>query len=113
MRLWTTQSIEFYQQFEVESEKALLSDHGYWHMVLNDSYLSNSTNEAEWELDEEWFDALSEKEKTEEKTESWERIFNLDTSRNNEWHRVGDDIQATVWEVRWEQVRKVQFFTAR
>lgn len=55
--------------------------------------------------------ALPAEKKKEYKAENWKRAFNLNYL-NNGWTLRGDSIQATFWELRKEDVRKVRFFRA-
>ncbi|HOO62192.1 MAG TPA: DUF3841 domain-containing protein [Bacillota bacterium] len=100
-------------EFEAEPHKVLLSDEMLWHHVLGDYYIGTSRNEEEYEKEEKWLDALSDAEQKKARRDSWRRVFKVAPSEDNDWYSVGEHIQATVWEVRWEQIRKVQLFTAR
>lgn len=99
-------------ELEIPDEKVLLSDYILWHYVLNDSWIDDSTNEQEWEEQNEWFDSLPVKEKEKLKIESWNKIINPKTFEND-WVSIGKFIQATFWEIRKENVKKVQKFVAR
>lgn len=94
-------------EVEIPDKDVLLSDEELWHFVLNDFYLSDATNEVEYNAAEEAFDALPEDEQRAVKEKSWERIFFVSPPVDNEWVRVGCYIQATFWELRREQIVKV------
>ncbi len=109
-------------EFECPGKAALLSDFGLWHYVLNYWYLPKS------EADEKEFNAELERRglsffdtkplpvlKYHKRIEkSWNRIFNLDRSQNAFMKsRKSRSIQATVWEVRKEQVEDYRCFQAR
>ena len=82
---------------EIPDEKVLLSDFDLWNMVMNECYLSTSEE-----------DAFPHSPK--ETCESWNKIFDLSCSP---YYPSSLSIQATVWEVQKEWVRKAEFFTAR
>ena len=90
----------------------LLSDYGTWHFVLNDWLLGTCTCEEEWDKEEAWFYALPKARQRAEKRRSWQRVFDV-TPFDNGWRRTGMDIQATFWELRLENVRKVSFHPAK
>ena len=45
------------------------------------------------------------------KAQNWKKVFDL-TYVDNSWMHRGDSIQATFWELRKEDIRKVRFFTS-
>lgn len=83
---------------DVPDEKVLLSDFDCWHAVLNGQYLAVDKND---------YCSYS----PEEVYESWNRIF--DVSSANPYYSSSLSIQATIWEIRKEWVKKAAFFTAR
>lgn len=113
--------------FEIEPEKVLLSDFDEWGRILNYGYLSVD------EQDDGRFDAevkvsgyqhcdlseLSIQEHTmlqlrEKVIQSWQRVFDLQRHTPG-WDYAPEEksIQATFWELRMEQVRKVEHFLAK
>ncbi len=85
-------------EIEIPDEKVVLSDLDLWHFVLGDMYLFDEDEELE-----DFEEASKEK-----KEASWDKIF-VDKDRTLE-NRY---IQATFFELRAENVKKVQFFKAR
>ncbi len=111
-------------EFEISSRLVLLSDFDLWHYALNHWYLPESQQDDEdfeselsrrglsFYQDKPLRDAASHRRIT----ESWSRIFDLDwTDRDQSIARprAKKSIQASFWELRAEQVRLVQLFTAR
>ena len=47
------------------------------------------------------------------KEESWAKIFEVDKKFDDIWRITGEYIQATFWELRLENVRRVWRFKAR
>lgn len=104
-------------EIEIPDEKVLLSDFDLWHFVLNDWWLDNELfkdgyTEEDYDQNQEWFKALNDEEKRLEKTKSWEMILNIE-SFESDWIARGEYVQAVFWELKREDIRKVQFFTAR
>lgn len=83
---------------DVPDEKVLLSDFDRWHAVLSKDYLATDEND-------------DYPHSPEEMVESWNRIF--DVSCANPYYSFSLSIQATIWELREEWVKKAEFFTAR
>jgi Domain of unknown function (DUF3841) len=108
----------------IPDQLVLLSDFHLWHYVLNYWYLAK--DEAEALLFEEKVQQkgvpinqkpFADAELHIQVTDSWHRIFDLDWVDETGYVSIGtkDDksIQATFWELRLEQVRKVQPFLVR
>ena len=111
-------------EFAISDRLVLLSDFDLWHYVLNYWYLPESQKD-----DEDFESELSRRGLSFYKdkplrnavfhrkiTESWVRIFDLDwTDRNRgiAHPRTRKSIQASLWELRRDQVRDVRFFGAR
>lgn len=111
-------------EFEADQNSALLSDFELWHYVMNYWYLASSLQEMEQFEEELKKNNLSfykqkplpNKEFHIKIVHSWEKIFDLDwVDDEEEITRKKNDksIQATLWEVRLEQVRSVREFVAR
>ena len=113
-------------EFEIEDSEVLLSDFDDWHFVLNNDYIS--TNEEDYD---KFYEELKDKDYVyqdiidlskqndslnafrEKIVTSWERIFNVNehyTKRNSSSNN--QSIQATFWELKAEQVKKVEYFIA-
>jgi hypothetical protein len=77
---------------------------------LNKSYsYSQTTNEKEFEETHEWLQSLPEEQRKLEIQKSWESIFDI-SIWDNDFSRNGIWVQATVWEIRKEYIRKVHPF---
>ena len=95
-------------EFEIDSNSILLSDFDDWHLVLNNSYIADS---------EEEFDEFYAAQHTNEKElieESWHKIFHIGKAIPN-WTTPLNrkSIQATLWEIRPEYIKKIEHFVAK
>jgi len=88
-------------EIEMPDNEVLLSNEDSWHIVLNDSYYSDS--EEDWENYESF--PLLKQEKT--KDASWRKIFDI-VPYENEWVCKGRYIQATFWELKKESIVSVR-----
>lgn len=100
-------------EFEVPRDQILLSDFESWHHVLNGWYLAWSEKEFD-----DWYKSLPKKISDKHVClikESWQRIFDLEALAkcDQDWLGPPDGIQATLEEIRLEQVVRVEHFTAR
>lgn len=100
-------------ELEVPDKAVLLSNEDMWHIVLNDGYYGNCTNEQEYEIEDKCFENLLTEEQLRVKRESWEKIFDIFPPRENEWESHGKYIQATFWELRLDHVIDVRHFKGR
>ena len=93
--------------FESERKDFLLSDFDAWHSVLNNCYIAD--NEQEWDA----FCAEEDRRRG-EIVPSWEKIFDL-TRYTPDWAPEPEkkSVQATLWEIRMSQVKKVEHFLAK
>lgn len=91
---------------ELPSEWVLLSDFDGWHMVLNDTFFAFNKDE---------FDAFYRGELSMTKEESWKRIFDFETERDEEWFYSLDEIdhQGVTGRIGLDCIRKVESFIAR
>ncbi len=96
-------------EIDIPETEVLLSDFDLWHFVLSDFLISYS--EEEDTLLEKKYDTLAPSKKLLFKHKNWERVFDLTPARND-WIEIGSSIQATFWELKKEQIKKVRFFTA-
>jgi hypothetical protein len=92
-------------ELEIEAERLLLSDFELWHYVLNGWYLPRSTSDErrhEHTVDRRLIEA------------SWRRIFDLHWLHPR-FTLPGREksVQGVTWELRPEDVRKVDYFVAR
>ena len=99
-------------EIEIPDNEVVLSDEEAWHYVLGNWYLAAATSEEEYDKEISAYNSLPESKKQEAITASWNRIFDV-TPFNNGFEIKGRFVQATVWKLKAEQIRKVQFFTAR
>lgn len=95
-------------EFEIQRDKVLLSDFDDWHLVLNNSYCADS------EEDFNAFYALNPRDAQRQTENSWIKIFNIESFVPG-WTLAPDEksIQATLWELKLSQVRKVEHFIAK
>lgn len=109
-------------EFQIRDDWVLLSDFDLWHYVLNYWYLPQSLADEElFEMklaehglsfydtkplpDPTFHDAIRQ---------SWERIFDLECEVDDfVYPKEKKSIQATFWELRLEDVRRVDKFIAR
>lgn len=94
-------------EFEIPDNQVLLSDFGAWHHVLNNWPVFNSGEE--YNRYDDWAETVSKEEKWAFLEENWEKVLvsPREAQRNinrEEW------IQATVWELRKEMIRRTRFF---
>lgn len=86
--------------FEIPDNQVLLSDFDMWHCILCNAYLATG------EKDDDSFNGSEEA-----KRKSWNRVFDID-AESGYW--LGNKMtQATVWEIRKEQVIKAEHFISR
>lgn len=95
----------------VPRERVLLLDYDSWHVVLNQSYLSLTEEEFDEFCAKEDSGALDAATLLAMRRESWKRVFDFETlAQYPEW--IGPlrkvDVQATVEELRLEEVVRVR-----
>lgn len=98
-------------EIEIPDDSVLLTDFNNWHIILNDGikYKANSEylSYEEWELEsqkeDEYYDSLSNEEKISYKEKSWETIICSEDTHLAEY------VQATFWELKKSQIKKVWF----
>ncbi|MDU1004788.1 DUF3841 domain-containing protein [Clostridium butyricum] len=115
-------------ELEVEPGNVLLSDFDDFNNVLNYGYIADNEenfNKFYDELERDGYchyDLQSEDKKfdilDEFKSrlyESWDKIFDLEREREEIWSGKKEDqsIQATMWEVKWEQVVSAKHFISK
>ena len=88
-------------ELAIPDKAVLLSNFDLWHCVLNDMPVFE---EADWDSSYAAYKALSIKEQFKIKEKSWEKIFT---------DFYDSPIQATFWQLTFQNVREVRFFTAR
>lgn len=94
-------------EFDVPEHLVLLSHFDAWHAVLNNHCLAFTDKELdEYEQMEQTYpkDIFEKIKQT-----SWIKIFDLDLIEDPN----NDSVQAILWELKMEWVKKVDFFTAR
>ena len=99
-------------EIDIPDNEVLLSDFDEWHNVLNRWFCDNSQNEEEWEHIQEELDNLPGDVRDKKIRESWQRIFDIKQYKTD-WRSNGYYVQAVFWELKLEQIKKVQYFTAR
>ncbi|MBR1382988.1 MAG: DUF3841 domain-containing protein [Ruminococcus sp.] len=99
-------------EIDIPDDQVLLSDEEAWTLVLNNCYLSRATCHEDFNRDMAKLEKLTKEQKQASKIRSWQYIFDIEPFEND-WFRKGSFIQATFWELKAEQIRKVQFFKAR
>ena len=99
-------------EFEIPDDYVLLSDYELWHWVLNNDWIDDSTNEAEWDTMHDEYDKLPTTEKEDLKVKSWQKIFNVEPL-DTEWCKTGRYVQATFWELRTDMIKDIKYFKAR
>ncbi len=97
-------------ELQIPDNQVLLSNFDAWHIVLNDGYYFDYTNEEEADIQDAWFDSLPPDEQTNVKTKSWEKIFDIFSPNADS---EGFYVQATFWELRLEQVVSIRHFKGR
>lgn len=85
---------------DIPDDQVLLSDFDLWHLVLNEHYIADNEEDDD-----------NRSHSVEEMHESWNKIFNV--SAANPYYSESLSIQATVWELPMELVKKVEFFIAK
>ena len=106
---------------KVDNNDILLSDFDEWHFALNNWYLSRNEQEdndfeAELEKAGVTIKTVTKPEHIQRKIEkSWENVFDLDTPRALDWFGSKEQrsIQATMWTLRSDQIKKIESFTSR
>lgn len=94
--------------FEADPSSFLLSDFDMWHIVLANQYVARS--EVEWDQ----FYSSNPNTTQADVEPSWDRIFDLISYTPN-WDREPEQksIQATLWQIKREQVLRVEHFLAK
>lgn len=94
--------------FEAEEREFLLSDFDSWHCILNNNYLANS--EAEWD---DFYNKIPHPAQREIES-SWQRVFDLNRYEPD-WDCPPErrSVQATLWQIKMEQVKKTEHFIAK
>lgn len=95
-------------EIDIPDDKVLLSDFETWHVPLNHGLMSDT--EEEDAAQEAYYNSLTDEQKKAYRDWNWEQVFDV-TPFENDWVRRGSWVQATFWELRKEQIRKVRFFT--
>ena len=96
-------------ELDIPEERLVLTDFDSWSLILLNGLLADSEEESN-RLEQEYGN-LSENAKIEYRNQNWKKAFDL-TFVDNDWVHRGDSIQATFWELKREDIRKVWFFTS-
>ena len=94
-------------EIEIPENNVVLSDFDSWSIILLNGFISES--EEENTRLEAYYDMLNTEEKQTFKNKNWERVFDINPAQND-WRVKGQYIQATFWELRKEDIKKVQHF---
>ncbi|HCU33102.1 MAG TPA: hypothetical protein DF364_04555 [Ruminococcaceae bacterium] len=97
-------------EIDVPDSGVVLSDCDYWHSVLNDLPLTKS--DKEFDDLANTYDPLPADEKKKYRENSWLGIFSFENTGVDNWADSGKYVQATFWELRKEQIRKVSRFVS-
>lgn len=93
-------------EIDAPAERVLLSDFMRWHCVLAGQYLADDEREDDAVAAMPWSRARAE--------ESWSRIFELGRGDPDYHGPVAErSVQATLWFVTLDDVRRLTWFTAR
>ncbi len=97
-------------EIDVPDDEVLLSDFDSWSIILLNGLIS--ATEAEYDRLQAVCDALpTEEDQWAMRSRNWERVFDL-SPLDDEWCTRGNCIQATFWELRKEQVKRVTHFVS-
>lgn len=96
-------------EIDIPEDRVLLSDFDAWSVILHNGFLSMAEEEND-ELKAR-YESLAPDEQEKMQSKNWEGMFDL-TSFSNGWITRGESIQATFWELRMEQVKKVRTFVS-
>lgn len=94
-------------EIDIPDDRVVLSDFDVWSIILLHGLIADSEEEVD-RLDEE-YESLPQEEKKKYREHNWKIAFDL-TYVDNGWMHRGDSIQATFWELRKEDIKKVWFF---
>ena len=94
-------------EIDIPESDVLLSDFDDWSIILANGLLCK-TEEEELRL-EQLYDSLPPDEKKKMKELNWEGVFDL-TPLKSDYMIRGRCIQATFWELKQDQIRKVTEF---
>ena len=97
-------------EIDIPDSQVLLSDFDAWGVMLNFGLLSDTEDEDN-EL-YKLYDALPPDAQKAMRCENWERVFDI-TPLDNDWVNRGEIVQATFWELRKENIRKITIFTSQ
>lgn len=99
-------------ELNIDESRVVLSDFDLWHFCISDMWISDATSNEEWDKRDSWYESLGKDEQEALKLQSWETIFDTHLDVRS-WHERGQWVQATFWELRVEDVVKVQYFRVR
>lgn len=99
-------------EIDIPDDEVVLSDEELWHFVLGNSYMYTATCQEDLNKEDEWFNSLAEDKKRVAIVKSWQNIFDIEPFDNG-FEIKGRYVQATFWELKAEQIRKIWFFKAK
>ena len=94
-------------EIEIPDEDVVLFDFDAWIIILNNGLLSDT--EEEDKQQEVIFISLSESEQEKYRLANWQRAYDI-SPHDSDWITRGESVQATFWELKKEQIKKVQIF---
>ena len=95
-------------ELSIPDKDVVLIDSNEWTCILNDSPLYFCHNEYEYEIIDEFYDSLSDKDKEEFKLKSWEQVFdmNIYPDTDKDWMSQHDDVEAVFWLLKKEYLKR-------
>ena len=114
--LGNTGELSYCIELELNDSEVLLSDHDYWHCVLNNAdiwkgYEIDDNFDRQFDLHEEFINQMGCNDYIKYKLQTWERI--VGTLENPDDFPDGKYKQATFWRLRLSDVISVKEFRCR
>ncbi len=92
---------------EIPDESVVLTDFDAWQLVMSGAYLTNETDENKLEAQEDYLVSLEGEALQQAIEQSWELVFDT-TKIDTEKLQWGRYIQATIWQIRAEDIVEMQ-----
>jgi hypothetical protein len=96
-------------ELELPESEIVLTDEPTWVLVMNQGFVNNSLSDEEFDEIRDWYNKLPYWEKPIEDEKSWEYVFDIEPFEND-FATQGRFVQATFWELKLENVVKVEYF---
>lgn len=100
-------------ELNIETDRVLLSDYDAWHFILNYWYLSKERESEKFSKTYDYYGnkPLIDINGDEKIRETWKKCFDMKLSREIlKIKKTQQQIQATFYEILYEDVKKVHFF---